>query len=74
MLLPCVSFTFSISIHSLRVEGDFSYKGKSHVDGISIHSLRVEGDVQRKTLLCSGGVFQSTPSVWRETYKILRLR
>ena len=33
-----------ISIHSLRVEGDFPYKGKAHVDGISIHSLRVEGD------------------------------
>ena len=57
-----------ISIHSLRMEGDF----KLAVDRlagflISIHSLRMEGDAtfwRRQELLKP---FQSTPSAWRET-------
>ena len=35
-----------ISIHALRVEGDYSYLGpKGAGVGISIHALRVEGDL-----------------------------
>ena len=35
----------SISIHSLRVEGDVNIDlGSASVSAISIHSLRVEGD------------------------------
>ena len=79
-----------ISIHSLRVEGDFA--GCNHIaygNCISIHSLRVEGDPAHhrrqpkpryfNPLPPCGGrlgavvdavpklLFQSTPSVWRET-------
>ena len=35
-----------ISIHALRVEGDFDYTLQAcFVDRISIHALRVEGDI-----------------------------
>ena len=57
-----------ISIHSLRMEGDRSWrKNTSKHQLISIHSLRMEGD---GLILDSGnavGRFQSTPSAWRET-------
>ena len=56
-----------ISIHSLRMEGDFLVSLSWTVHGISIHSLRMEGDTidtqTRKIIL----KFQSTPSAWRET-------
>ena len=35
---------YQISIHSLRVEGDFLSAGLPFLSQISIHSLRVEGD------------------------------
>ena len=35
--------------------------------GISIHSLRMEGDSITPLLYLSALIFQSTPSVWRET-------
>ena len=41
------SFALSawISIHALRVEGDYANKShSSRMHGISIHALRVEGD------------------------------
>ena len=41
---------------------------------ISIHSLRVEGDTVASAKLKFKGVFQSTPSVWRETASISTLR
>ena len=41
----------SISIHSLRVEGDHSGRGLNVSYFISIHSLRVEGDYESKTNL-----------------------
>ena len=41
-------------------------------DGISIHSLRVEGDIDRIYRLRIDAPFQSTPSVWRETYVLCR--
>ena len=34
---------------------------------ISIHSLRVEGDSECDVLYIDDFLFQSTPSVWRET-------
>ena len=63
-----------ISIHSLRMEGDLLVEFREQWRRISIHSLRMEGDnwifckIQRKTL------FQSTPSVWRETRKAYNVR
>ena len=35
--------------------------------GISIHSLRMEGDSTMQLSLDKDGIFQSTPSAWRET-------
>ena len=105
----------SISIHSLRVEGDrsfhnFGFRSKKFQStpsvwretsgatrlrtggknfnplppcggrrssrrnppiwiAISIHSLRVEGDERTGILTQLRRKFQSTPSVWRETYR-----
>ena len=56
----------TISIHSLRVEGDNRSQSQKSVTTISIHSLRVEGDRMNK-IKVTYRVFQSTPSVWRET-------
>ena len=56
-----------ISIHSLRVEGDTIEGREWHGKSISIHSLRVEGDIGGVTHLRRERLFQSTPSVWRET-------
>ena len=57
-----------ISIHALRVEGDFlgPLRPRKSVT-ISIHALRVEGDTYR--FLCDryGEQFLSTPSGWRAT-------
>ena len=57
-----------ISIHSLRMEGDF-FKGVMTWEnvGISIHSLRMEGDLFNTALADQPIIFQSTPSAWRET-------
>ena len=57
----------NISIHSLRVEGDSDYHFHHPPIYISIHSLRVEGDHTSQHILPSFRLFQSTPSVWRET-------
>ena len=50
------------------MEGDFQAVDVAADTGISIHSLRMEGDTidtqSRKIVL----KFQSTPSVWRETW------
>ena len=58
----------SISIHSLRMEGDHCvvvlYICTIH---ISIHSLRMEGDEGTSTRNYRNPGFQSTPSAWRET-------
>ena len=37
-------YDFTISIHSLRMEGDLFSFFAVIIDGISIHSLRMEGD------------------------------
>ena len=58
----------SISIHSLRVEGDIIAHILVFVNDISIHSLRVEGDDTKGFDKSVEGIFQSTPSVWRETH------
>ena len=61
-----------ISIHSLRMEGDVSqFCTESVVLVISIHSLRMEGDFLSCDFPPSQSIFQSTPSVWRETLTIL---
>ena len=60
-----------ISIHSLRMEGDFTRcLCFSAVNFISIHSLRMEGDWICKRRQFPGSVFQSTPSAWRETFRL----
>ena len=56
-----------ISIHSLRMEGDSVFTRFSNSGEISIHSLRMEGDLSRFSHSSAEIVFQSTPSVWRET-------
>ena len=56
-----------ISIHSLRVEGDVKTFQIHFEKAISIHSLRVEGDGSEKVHSLGAKIFQSTPSVWRET-------
>ena len=59
--------TTTISIHSLRVEGDKVLFADSVATSISIHSLRVEGDFDDTRPAEGVDIFQSTPSVWRET-------
>ena len=53
----------TISIHSLRVEGDKAVELGEQIGCISIHSLRVEGDIAVLPVGCQQQVFQSTPSV-----------
>ena len=59
-----------ISIHTLRVEGDnfniCCFSIKAH---ISIHTLRVEGDPMTPPIQQPIPQFQSTPSVWRVTFR-----
>ena len=59
---------FFISIHSLRMEGDFHGFCPPVNTIISIHSLRMEGDRGVLVDFCVLVAFQSTPSAWRETY------
>ena len=56
-----------ISIHSLRMEGDYRSSHRRVDRCISIHSLRMEGDLISGQNLHRSNVFQSTPSAWRET-------
>ena len=56
-----------ISIHSLRMEGDFKLLYALLDAPISIHSLRMEGDCLSCLSSRCGSQFQSTPSAWRET-------
>ena len=62
-----------ISIHSLRGEGDIvSAVATSPALQISIHSLRGEGDIYNFDDVFCVELFQSTPSVGRETvYQML---
>ena len=57
----------SISIHSLRMEGDGFSIIYSFLTCISIHSLRMEGDDLFLHSISTRQTFQSTPSAWRET-------
>ena len=61
---------FGISIHSLRMEGDLFVQFRGQRGSISIHSLRMEGDLQGSDNLQRNDTFQSTPSAWRETWKM----
>ncbi len=69
--LTCICLLNLISIHSLRGEGDpegsFGFKS----GGISIHSLRGEGDAYCIFNAYRFSIFQSTPSVGRETQQLL---
>ena len=52
-------------------EGRHSPSFQNQIERISIHSLRVEGDMQQNISVTTDGLFQSTPSVWRETSQTL---
>ena len=56
-----------ISIHALRVEGDYNGPFSYGATLISIHALRVEGDLCLAFALTSQILFLSTPSGWRAT-------
>ena len=59
-----------ISIHALRVEGDYSGQQIVQIgSGISIHALRVEGDVGYVQSFFDAISFLSTPSGWRATLR-----
>ena len=60
---------YGISIHSLRMEGDTTADAAAAIRFISIHSLRMEGDFIICLAINIFISFQSTPSVWRETYR-----
>ena len=64
-LLPAIIQT--ISIHTLRMEGDHRGGGRQRPGRISIHTLRMEGDTRTTHSSSSRIVFQSTPSAWRVT-------
>ena len=60
-----------ISIHALRVEGDF--RSPPYIFNytiISIHALRVEGDIDNMFNTYKTNTFLSTPSGWRATSSI----
>ncbi len=59
--------TTPISIHALRVEGDYRAAIVPPMFRISIHALRVEGDNTYLTLSFLSSIFLSTPSGWRAT-------
>ena len=59
-----------ISIHALRVEGDYINKLEETHRNISIHALRVEGDLLFVVFEQLFGAFLSTPSGWRATLPI----
>ena len=48
--------------------------GRQVFRDISIHSLRVEGDNSWYNIISTRHRFQSTPSVWRETYNTTTFR
>ena len=66
-------FIRQISIHALRVEGDFSTADTFSTQySISIHALRVEGDRALLTLENGVVLFLSTPSGWRATKRFFK--
>ena len=67
----CINFGTTISIHSLRMEGDQGKNDTLELYVISIHSLRMEGDYRFTVFAPDYAGFQSTPSAWRETRKLL---
>ena len=67
-------FSFSrdgeISIHALRVEGDYLVVVTPVPKTISIHALRVKGRPLCGTTTTCGLLFLSTPSGWRATLMV----
>ena len=69
----CGTWYCSISIHSLRMEGDTIANSQKRLVNISIHSLRMEGDHIGAYWYSYAKTFQSTPSAWRETQHYFQL-
>ena len=63
---------FEISIHALRMEGDFGLIVSVFAVRISIHALRMEGDRREALARFEELKFQSTPSAWRATGSVDR--
>ena len=53
--------TVSISIHTLRMEGDMYVDPISMHSGISIHTLRMEGDLEFSALMSLSRDFNPHP-------------
>ena len=69
-MLSLISSGLSISIHTLRMEGDYVFVTFFiNPFKISIHTLRMEGDILFSFLFFIPYIFQSTPSAWRVTAK-----
>ena len=66
-MMPEATAMPSISIHTLRVEGDCHRPNRVGRHCISIHTLRVEGDMGFAKPCLATIRFQSTPSAWRVT-------
>ena len=64
-----LGISLSISIHAFRVEGDAVIIVKLYFIGISIHAFRVEGDLGQNGTMDDMHEFQSTPSVWKATFR-----
>ena len=63
-----------ISIHALRVEGDYNADRMGLTTDISIHALRVEGDERNFELIGELWIFLSTPSGWRATVNSAKIK
>ena len=61
----------AISIHALRKESDFGFRGSVAGKHISIHALRKESDAYCGRIMSPCSAFQSTLSVRRATQRIL---
>ena len=70
MFPPVNIILSSISIHTLRMEGDTGVIRQTISNIISIHTLRMEGDPTTSSRTLTGHRFQSTPSAWRVTKKL----
>ena len=58
-----------ISIHSLRMEGDFPIEGLFPYDNLYFNPLPPHGGRQKHRFkMVQVILFQSTPSAWRETW------
>ena len=62
-----------ISIHALRVEGDFCFTYTETLEAISIHALRVEGDaMKQKSKAVSTNFYPRPPGGGRQSSRFKR--